>query len=364
MKRLQELDFLRGIAIILVLLRHRYLFQVTANMGWIGVDLFFVLSGFLVSGLLFKEYIKYKDFQPVRFLVRRGFKIYPIYYFFYIPYLLRILTKSQLQVPPMMADLVFFQNYYNGVGYAYPASWSLAVEEHFYFVLCFFFWLCVRLKGYYADKGQLFLDKRTFQWVIFFSVVLCLIVRILTNVTPGDMERNFTMSHLRMDSLFAGVYVSFLYYFRKEKMLRFFQRFRLWLLLVAVLGIVWTPFIEPVGSFFVKTIGFSFLYVSFSILLMYCLLTPGINSILISFFTRRGVEMVSQIGYCSYSIYVIHTIINYGYDDLASAYALKLSQTTVFFLTSTASVCIGMLMTHFIESYFLRLRNKIVPSLT
>ena len=57
--RLRELDFLRGIAIILVLFRHQVLFDFLETMGWIGVDLFFVLSGFLVSGLLFKEYQKF-----------------------------------------------------------------------------------------------------------------------------------------------------------------------------------------------------------------------------------------------------------------------------------------------------------------
>jgi peptidoglycan/LPS O-acetylase OafA/YrhL len=72
MKRLREIDFLRGVAIILVLLRHKFLFPFTKNMGWIGVDLFFVISGFLVSGLLFKEYQKSGSIQPKRFLIRRG----------------------------------------------------------------------------------------------------------------------------------------------------------------------------------------------------------------------------------------------------------------------------------------------------
>jgi peptidoglycan/LPS O-acetylase OafA/YrhL len=84
--RLRELDFLRGIAILLVLLRHIHLFSFTKNMGWIGVDLFFVLSGFLVSGLLFKEYIKFGNIRPKLFLIRRGFKIYPIYFLFYITF--------------------------------------------------------------------------------------------------------------------------------------------------------------------------------------------------------------------------------------------------------------------------------------
>jgi peptidoglycan/LPS O-acetylase OafA/YrhL len=87
MSGLREIDFLRGIAILLVLLRHQYLFTFTSRMGWIGVDLFFVLSGFLVSGLLFKEYVKFGDIKPKLFLIRRGFKIYPIYFLFYLSFL-------------------------------------------------------------------------------------------------------------------------------------------------------------------------------------------------------------------------------------------------------------------------------------
>ena len=131
--RLRELDFLRGIAIILVLFRHQYLFDFTQKMGWIGVDLFFVLSGFLVSGLLFKEYIKFGSIKPGLFLIRRGFKIYPVYYLFYLLYLTPILIKGNLNLTGFFSDMFFLQNYIWGWGYAYAPSWSLAVEEHFYF---------------------------------------------------------------------------------------------------------------------------------------------------------------------------------------------------------------------------------------
>ena len=53
--RLKEIDFLRGIAIILVIFRHKEISKLMQNMGWIGVDLFFVLSGFLITFLLLKE---------------------------------------------------------------------------------------------------------------------------------------------------------------------------------------------------------------------------------------------------------------------------------------------------------------------
>jgi len=76
--RIKGLDFLRGIAILLVLFRHNPLGNnIFYHFGWLGVDLFFVLSGFLVSGLLFTEYKKRGEVRIKRFLIRRGFKIYP-----------------------------------------------------------------------------------------------------------------------------------------------------------------------------------------------------------------------------------------------------------------------------------------------
>src|SRR5437016_3117019 len=83
--RSTTLDVMRLVAVILVLGRHiqvcpvetsRFLHDVTfvwERGGWIGVDLFFVLSGFLVSGLLFKEHQKYGRITVKHFLIRRGF---------------------------------------------------------------------------------------------------------------------------------------------------------------------------------------------------------------------------------------------------------------------------------------------------
>lgn len=78
------LDLLRLVAILLVLGRHllpgyenNTFLSIWRTGGWVGVDLFFVLSGFLVSGLLFEEYKKRGSLDLKRFLIRRGFKIYP-----------------------------------------------------------------------------------------------------------------------------------------------------------------------------------------------------------------------------------------------------------------------------------------------
>jgi peptidoglycan/LPS O-acetylase OafA/YrhL len=87
-----ELDFVRGIAILLVIFYH---FRKPSTGIWLldgfnwvlntggghGVDLFFVLSGFLVGGLLLKEYKETHALKPGRFLLRRMFKIWPPFYF-------------------------------------------------------------------------------------------------------------------------------------------------------------------------------------------------------------------------------------------------------------------------------------------
>src|SRR5690242_15756489 len=87
-----QLDFLRGIAILLVLFSHApigsrsgiftHLTGAMVRFGWTGVDLFFVLSGFLVGGLIFAELRKGARFDAKRFLIRRGFKIWPAYAIF------------------------------------------------------------------------------------------------------------------------------------------------------------------------------------------------------------------------------------------------------------------------------------------
>ncbi|MBA3859957.1 MAG: acyltransferase, partial [Cyanobacteria bacterium PR.3.49] len=91
-----QLDLLRALAIILVLGRHmsqtpqdmpdffKMFFEAWRSIGWMGVDLFFVLSGFLISGLIIREFEKHGDFNGLHFLIRRGFKIYPSYYLFLV----------------------------------------------------------------------------------------------------------------------------------------------------------------------------------------------------------------------------------------------------------------------------------------
>ena len=95
--------------------------------------IFFVLSGFLVGGLLFKEHLTSGTVRLGRFLIRRGFKIYPLLWVS-LALVVAVQTTQGISVPceSLLAEFLFFANYRPGV---LGVTWSLAVEEHFYLLL-------------------------------------------------------------------------------------------------------------------------------------------------------------------------------------------------------------------------------------
>lgn len=144
-----ELDTLRGVAILLVVFYHGFgpecgipqfsgLERVFANItvyGWVGVDLFFVLSGFLITGILLDARGR-PDFYR-RFYVRRALRILPIYWATLLA--LAFITRTPLfrhAVPwPFLGiSFLFLANFITifRISSSYGVLWSLAVEEHFY----------------------------------------------------------------------------------------------------------------------------------------------------------------------------------------------------------------------------------------
>jgi peptidoglycan/LPS O-acetylase OafA/YrhL len=130
------LDVLRSIAILLVFTSHygagfQGLPWVQAlpmfKQGWTGVDLFFVLSGFLIGGQLWKEVKRTNSIQIGRFLLRRGLRIWPLYYAFVGFVLVEGLFGRNLS--GIWADACFLSNYFHcQIG----GGWSLSTEEQFY----------------------------------------------------------------------------------------------------------------------------------------------------------------------------------------------------------------------------------------
>lgn len=138
-----ELDGLRGIAALAVVIYHLFFWSMgldnwsffprlvaaVTQFGWLGVDLFFVLSGFLITGVLLRG--KGKPRSMRLFYLRRALRILPVYYGFLI--ILELMNPAQ-NTSFVLISLVYLSNAAPlfGIPMIYGPLWSLSVEEHFY----------------------------------------------------------------------------------------------------------------------------------------------------------------------------------------------------------------------------------------
>ena len=156
------LDGLRGIAIILVMLHHFTYYRPTSGIdgligsvlffGWAGVDLFFVLSGFLITGILLDTRDSKRYFTT--FYARRILRIFPLYYlvlflaFFVLPKFpaLHAVVAGPVDLPPQRPYWFYVTNFSIAErGWVHgwvDVTWSLAIEEHFYLAWPLVIWLC------------------------------------------------------------------------------------------------------------------------------------------------------------------------------------------------------------------------------
>jgi peptidoglycan/LPS O-acetylase OafA/YrhL len=156
------LDGLRGIAIILVMLHHFTYIRPASGIGevigsvlffgWSGVDLFFVLSGFLITGILLDTRNSERYFTT--FYARRTLRIFPLYYLVLFLALvvlpnfpaMHAVVAGPIDVPPQWPYWLYLTNVaVADRGWVHgwvDVAWSLAIEEHFYLVWPLLVWLC------------------------------------------------------------------------------------------------------------------------------------------------------------------------------------------------------------------------------
>lgn len=346
--RLREIDFLRGIAIILVLFRHHYFIPFLEKIGWIGVDLFFVLSGFLVSGLLFQEYKSFKTICPGRFLIRRGFKIYPLFYL----YLVTSVAIEQIfyygvNKTALLSDIFFIQSYHFGI---WPHTWSLAVEEHFYIGLTFLVVLLIKTNQLEKVKNI------TFLFLGLSLLILCLRIYTVIAYQYTNLTHHFA-THLRIDSLLFGVLIAYYNNFKKESFVLFFQRRRK--LLYALSALLLSPvMVLSEEHSYNNTIGVTFIYTGFGIILSLFITDVHINKKLNHLFGRRLINMISFTGYCSYAIYLFHFPLR------KYVLALELPTPANFPAYFFGSIVFGIFLSKTVEHRILKLKDKWYPKRT
>jgi peptidoglycan/LPS O-acetylase OafA/YrhL len=352
-KRIYSLDILRGVAVLLVLFRHMPLADATSplllmfGVGWAGVDLFFVLSGFL-SGLLFTEFDKTGTIRPLRFWLRRGMKIWPSYFATYgLAMVVQAFATGHLYTLKIMwPNYVFIQNYFP-TEFRWNHSWSIAIEEHFYLALPLVLLLY---------RGRLFTGLFK-HGAVFCAVILAVRLTMLA-LGDSDWMHFYYPTHLRADSLCFGVMLGYLYQYQRQS---FLSIGRHWVLLlgIAPIIVVLVAYLCPLETNpFSYTVGFTLLYLVFGGLVVAARSYP-------EFGKSTGLAAVAWTGVYSYTIYLAHSVVYAlpGANTLRSAVVSAvgpLGDRALFFLLSIIG---GVAISHLVERPFLRLRARWFPTM-
>ncbi|MDG2272686.1 MAG: acyltransferase [Halioglobus sp.] len=157
-----ELDAIRGLAVLIVVLAHASirLSPEALRFGWVGVSIFFVLSGFLITQILLKEKVETNTLDFPAFVMRRGLRIWPLYFLVLLLYSIVLPNIDSTVFSGVYVDaqeegfvayweslwphFLFLQNYLvdtQDVRLGLGIYWSLAVEEHFYLVWPLLVWV-------------------------------------------------------------------------------------------------------------------------------------------------------------------------------------------------------------------------------
>ena len=332
MKRNFGLDLLRAFSIWLVLAQHGGINipgLSPLKIGGIGVEVFFVLSGFLIGGILFKDIDDDLSIKKtlLRFWTRRWFRILPLYY---SVLLFKFIVLDHSIGSNIFYYFLFLQNNFYGINFL-DVSWSLVIEEWFYLFVPVFLLLSNKL-----FKS----DKKIFIALIAFIIavnIARLVYVIAGNVPYAGVNSNFPF---RFDSLFLGVFLAFI----KHKKWKLFETLKSpvifltgFVLFFSYLYFYWIM-AYPVNSIdkllLPRTAGFFIL--PFTIALM----VPYISSIGLDFqknyFQKIIFKVITTTSVLTYAIYLIHPFVFplvFGSDHVTSIalrWLMALSLTYLF----------------------------------
>jgi peptidoglycan/LPS O-acetylase OafA/YrhL len=346
--RISSVDVFRAMAILPVVMYH---FENWLPFGYLGVDLFFVISGLLVGGILIRKYKRNNKIQFFQFILQRGFKIWPSYYWFLlfgtvIAWLIFRNDHPEYYVNANVRDVsryVFFYQNYTGGPFHWPFDhvWSLCVEEHFYILLPI---VLIIVKAIMGNKRQMLFLAIT--GLIVGGFILKVLGYYLTN-----SRDTYSGTHTRIDALGWGVLLGALVSYYEEAIRRIKKSYLFFVagLILFALGVFVRVYFQ--FEFFNKII--------FNSLAPFCFFLMLLG---VYYHDFSKWKIIRFVAYYSYNWYLWHPI---SFLIVQKYFGISIGS---FFIYMSLSFLAAFLFTILIEEKFLMLRERVMkkhmPGLT
>jgi peptidoglycan/LPS O-acetylase OafA/YrhL len=363
------LDGFRALAFLMVFLHH----YEQLPWGWAGVDLFFVLSGFLITGILFDA--RNENFRFRNFYVRRTLRIFPLYYGVIFALLLMWplfhwhITPEWLVWPAYIGNFArFFHPYpdfspfqrladFQPIGtlhgihipLALGHFWSLCLEEQFYL-----FWPCVVFTVRARSK---------LIWICALSIPVCLAMRLVGQCyLPGWMIANNVLNRatpLRLDALLMGGLVALILRGpRADALLRVGRSAFAWALSVALLGVVAIPHghilrVPYPYPDWTLTFGLTVLDLLGALVILTAIQPTTV------LYRLLNLDALRWLGRISYGAYVLHDIPHPILAWLGTRIAPRFGADIAAILAFASTLVASWLSFRYFESWFLTLKDRL-----
>ena len=363
-QRLYGLDHLRAIAISFVFLFHYFILSGGkpkwlpdfAKFGWTGVDLFFVLSGFLISSQLFAELKLEGAISFSQFFLKRFFRIVPAFLVTVCLYFSFTFFREKESLPPIWKFLTFTQNLGLNIKDfgTFSHGWSLCVEEHFYFFLP----LTLMLLQYTK------LIKRGY-WLLICLFLFGFVIRIYSFkllFLPKIEDENSWMywykyvyypTYNRLDGLLIGVTVAIIYQFLPTLWRNMAKYGNLFIFLSLIVLTVSYFLCNDQMKFEASIFGFPLIAIGYGFMVIGAI-SPT------SFFYKWNSKITKFIATLSYAIYLTHKGVIHTTHQLLKDY--KLDDNLMLLICISTCITFAFILNLTVEKPFMKLRNRMVES--
>jgi peptidoglycan/LPS O-acetylase OafA/YrhL len=364
--KLNGLDHLRAFAILFVLLfhygkifKHPEWAENIGKFGWTGVDLFFVLSGFLIASQLFQQINTGQNISLKAFYTKRFFRIIPAYLVVLALYFLFPYLRERESLPPLWKFLTFTQNLNLNTHSQFTFShvWSLCIEEQFYLLFPILLLFFIKIKQ--VHRGYILLITLSIIGLLirmYWWNKLDILFEDSTNFIYYWYSRIYFPTYNRLDGLLVGVAIAGIFNF-KPNLKDWIIKYSNWIF-VASLVILTAAYLvcEDESSFEGSVWGFPLVSIGYG-----CMLMAAVSPT--CFLYKWKSKFTSWIARLSYALYLIHKIMIHVTQVEFVKMGIDVKSNWMFILCMLACFIGATILNKLVERPFLKWRDKIVTKI-